>query len=68
MKDAPGTVDLYLPSPLTVAGYIRHHLTMVADVSPAELDRTMKDLRRANDAADRAALRASRRGGPSGHR
>ena len=57
----PETVEIRHPHPLTVAGWVRYHLDMVADVSPADLDRLAKEARRANEAATRAALKASRR-------
>lgn len=52
------SIDLNHPSPLTVAGYVRHHLDMVADLSPAELNRLARAAHRAAAKAESAAKRA----------
>lgn len=50
-------IDLHHPDPLTVAGWVRHHLDEVVSLSPGDLDRLAKAAREAERRAQRRRQR-----------
>lgn len=56
----PETIEISHPDPVTVSDYVAQHLNMVADLTPAEVQRIAREARRVASGAERAAKRAGR--------